>query len=177
MCHVDKFVRAWKKIPLVFFRVLLLFFFFLMTAGVAASETRWLSVWESNLREEKISACSGVRKIFLKSCWLWPVLPCCAQAAVLRGYGAFKYLRLFWFSLLQECTACVIHRQPKKWSMSSISRGSPQDYILWRQEKHKPASGLASHMLVLKRWNFQCCFKVKTCNKRRNERKTDKKEY
>lgn len=46
-------------------------------------------------------------------------LPCCAQST---GCRALKYLRVFWlFYLLQECTACVTHRQPK-WSVSSISQ-------------------------------------------------------
>lgn len=45
--------------------------------------------------------------------------PCCARST---GYQTLKYLRLFWFSLLQECTACVTHRPQEQRSLSSISQ-------------------------------------------------------
>lgn len=69
------------------------------------------------VRDKAISPRGAVCKSFINpaDCELTPP-PCCAQS---EGYGSLEYLRVFWFSLLQECAACVTHRQPETWSMSS----------------------------------------------------------
>lgn len=120
ICHVDKFARRWRIIVLVFFHVQPVYVSYGSQLYVWIEMTLWPSPNDSDVKSKP-----SVRQndFSLQRClWnvhksYWP--PCCAQST---GRRTLKYLRLFWFSLLQECTACVTHRQPQKWSMSSISR-------------------------------------------------------
>lgn len=93
MCHEDKFVGRWRKIVSVFFHVHLM------------SEWNWLSgllrttlKLNPNSVWDKVSSLLAAVSVKVLLILTRPPLLC-----------TVKYLRLLWFSLLQECTACVTH--------------------------------------------------------------------
>lgn len=118
ICH--KFVRRWNKTVLMFFRVRPVCFphwYIYIVVCLALSGWYWSKI--QTKCETKLFLPAAVSATFSLVLLIVTLLPCCAQST---GYETLKYLRLFCFSLLQECTACVTHRQPEQRSMSSVSQ-------------------------------------------------------